>query len=439
LAKVLILRSDYFEGVMALEFRFPDVGEGIAEGEVVRWLVQAGDLVRADQPLVEVETDKAVVEIPAPQAGTILRLGVEAGETIRVGEILVVIGEPGEHAPASKAVPEKASASSSVSVVGTLADTSKDLPPPPEVGRGETASSETRRILAIPSVRKLARELGVDLRHVPPTGPRGRIRREDVIQAAGSSTVTAAARMAESSPTDRDDYGPVEYQALPVLRRTIADAMRRAATTAVPVTTTDEVDVTDLVALRQRSKAAAASQGVAVTLLPFVMKAVVAALREHPTLNATLANDQRHLLLKRYYHLGIATDTADGLLVPVIKAVDQKDLLTLASELQHLTGLARQRRIPLADLRGGTFTISNYGAIGGIFATPMLHMPQVAILGTGKLIQKPVVYDGSVTVRTILPLSLTFDHRALDGATAQRFLNALMDYLADPARLVLIL
>jgi pyruvate dehydrogenase E2 component (dihydrolipoamide acetyltransferase) len=424
---------------MALEFRFPDVGEGIAEGEVVRWLVQAGDLVRADQPLVEVETDKAVVEIPAPQAGTILRLGVEAGKTIRVGEILVVIGEAGERTPASKSAPEKASASSSVSVVGTLADTSKDLPPPPEIGRGETVSSKTRRILAIPSVRKLARELGVDLRHVPPTGPRGRVRREDVIQAAESSTVAAASQMPEPSPTDRDDYGPVEYLALPALRRTIADAMRRAATTAVPVTTTDEVDVTDLVALRQHSKDVAASQGVAVTLLPFVMKAVVAALREHPALNATLADDQRHLLLKRYYHLGIATDTADGLIVPVVKAVDQKDLLTLASELQRLTELARERRIPLADLRGGTFTISNYGAIGGIFATPMLHMPQVAILGTGKLLQKPVVYDGSVAIRTILPLSLTFDHRALDGAAAQRFLNALMDYLAEPARLILTL
>jgi pyruvate dehydrogenase E2 component (dihydrolipoamide acetyltransferase) len=245
--------------------------------------------------------------------------------------------------------------------------------------------------------------------------------------------------MPEPSPTDRDDYGPVEYLALPALRRTIADAMRRAATTAVPVTTTDEVDVTDLVALRQHSKDVAASQGVAVTLLPFVMKAVVAALREHPALNATLADDQRHLLLKRYYHLGIATDTADGLIVPVVKAVDQKDLLTLASELQRLTELARERRIPLADLRGGTFTISNYGAIGGIFATPMLHMPQVAILGTGKLLQKPVVYDGSVAIRTILPLSLTFDHRALDGAAAQRFLNALMDYLAEPARLILTL
>jgi pyruvate dehydrogenase E2 component (dihydrolipoamide acetyltransferase) len=427
---------------MALEFRFPDVGEGITEGEVVRWLVKEGETVRADQPLVEVETDKAVVEIPAPRAGTILRLAAGEGEKIRVGDILVVIGNAGERTLVQQAAVAQATPSPSVSVVGSLTETSKDLPPPPEVGRGDEAVSAPRRILAIPSVRKLARELGIDLQHVTPTGPRGRIRREDVLQAVASPT--AATKPASPQPgtpasTAHDDYGPIEFLPLSTLRRTMAAAMVRAATTAVPVTTTDEVDVTDLVALRQRSKDVAAAQGVQVTLLPFVMKAVVAALHAYPQLNATLVDDQRHLVLKRYYHLGIATDTADGLIVPVIKDVDQKDLLTLASDLQRLTELARQRRIALADLHGGTFTISNYGAIGGIFATPMLHMPQVAILGLGRLLQKPVVHDGDIGIRTVLPLSLTFDHRALDGATAQRFVNDLMAYLADPARLVLIL
>ena len=176
-----------------------------------------------------------------------------------------------------------------------------------------------------------------------------------------------------------------------------------------------------------------------VTLLPFIMKAVVAALRQHPRLNASLDEAQNRLVLKRYYHLGIATDTAEGLIVPVVKDVDQKNLVTLATDLARLTDLARTRRIPLTDLRGGTFTISNYGAIGGIFATPMLHLPEVAILGVGKLLQKPVVHGGEVVIRTILPLSLTFDHRALDGAEAQRFLNELIAYLANPARLVLVL
>ena len=426
---------------MPLEFRFPDVGEGITEGEVVRWLVHEGDTVRADQPLVEIETDKAVVEIPAPGAGTILRLGVAEGETIQVGEILVVIGEAGETCTRREAAEVKATRSSSVSVVGTLADTLADLPPPPEVTRATMQPAKTTRILAIPSVRKLARDLGVDLTHVTPTGPRGRIRREDVLQAATPHPEVSGRIKTTPAPAvshDQDEYGPVELLSLPALRRTIADAMVRAASTAVPVTTTDEVDVTDLVAIRQRSNDAAASQGVHITLLPFIMKAVVAALRQHPQLNATLAEDQRSLILKRYYHLGIATDTPDGLIVPVIKHVDQQNILALASELQRLTELARERRIPLADLRGSTFTISNYGAIGGIFGTPMLHLPEVAILGVGKLLQKPVVHEGAIAVRTILPLSLTFDHRVLDGAAAQRFVNELMGYLADPARLLLV-
>jgi pyruvate dehydrogenase E2 component (dihydrolipoamide acetyltransferase) len=426
---------------MALEFHFPDVGEGITEGEVVRWLVKEGEMVRADQPIVEVETDKAVVEIPAPNAGMILRLAVGEGEKIQVGDVLIVIGEAAETEWAQKPAAEPV-APVSVSVVGTLADTSAELPPPPAMSDATAEARGSRRILAIPSVRKLARDLGVDLAHVTPTGPRGRIRREDVLQAVPSpptAAISSAAEPAPRSSKETDEYGPTESLPLPALRRTIAAAMVRAASTAVPVTTTDEVDITDLVAIRQRSKDATVSQGVHVTLLPFIMKAVVAALHQHPQLNATLGDDQRHLILKHYYHLGIATDTPDGLIVPVIKDVDRKPVLTLASELQRLAELARERRIPLADLRGGTFTISNYGAIGGIFATPMLHMPQVAILGVGKLLHKPVAFDGNVVVRTILPLSLTFDHRALDGAMAQRFLNDLMAYLADPARLILVL
>jgi pyruvate dehydrogenase E2 component (dihydrolipoamide acetyltransferase) len=290
-------------------------------------------------------------------------------------------------------------------------------------------------------VRKLARDLGIDLTQVTPTGPHGRIRREDVLHAAGQRPVLPTAPVAPEPAVDleRDQHGPVEYEPLSALRRTIAQAMVAAATTAVPVTTTDEADVTELVALRERSSAAAAEHNVHVTLLPFIMKAVVAALRQHPRLNASLDETHNRLLLKRYYHLGIATDTDEGLIVPVVKDVDQKNIVTLAAELTRLTELARTRRISLTDLRGGTFTISNYGAIGGMFATPMLHLPEVAILGVGKLLQKPVVHDGAVMVRTILPLSLTFDHRALDGAEAQRFLNELIAYLSSPARLILVL
>lgn len=422
---------------MALEFRFPDVGEGIHEGEIVRWLVKEGDHVRPDQPLVEVETDKAVVEIPAPRAGTILHMTVGEGEKIQVGEVLVVIGEAGDR--------QSSAASASVSVVGSLDTATIELPPPPEVAQAARTASAAPppRVLAIPSVRKLARDLGVDLTQVTPTGPHGRIRREDVLHAAGQRSTPQAPQklVAPTAPAalERDQHGPVEYEPLSALRRTIAQAMVTAATTAVPVTTTDEADVTELVALRERSNAAAAEHNVHITLLPFLMKAVVAALRQHPRFNASLDEAQNRLILKRYYHLGIATDTAEGLIVPVVKDVDQKNLVTLATDLARLTDLARTRRIPLTDLRGGTFTISNYGAIGGIFATPMLHLPEVAILGVGKLLQKPVVHGDAVVIRPILPLSLTFDHRALDGAEAQRFLNALIAYLSNPARLILML
>ena len=422
---------------MALEFRFPDVGEGIHEGEIVRWLVKEGDKVHPDQPLVEVETDKAVVEIPAPRAGTILHMAVGAGEKIQVGEVLVVIGEAGER--------KASAASASVSVVGSLDMATTELPPSPEVAQAaRTASSaQPPRVLAIPSVRKLARDLGVELTQVTPTGPHGRIRREDVLHAAGQrpmpQATPAPAPPVTPAGLEHDQHGPIEYEPLSALRRTIAQAMVTAATTAVPVTTTDEVDVTELVALRERSNAAAAEHNVRITLLPFLMKAVVAALRQHPKLNASLDEAQNRLILKRYYHLGIATDTSEGLIVPVVKDVDQKSMVTLATDLARLTDLARTRRISLTDLRGGTFTISNYGAIGGIFATPMLHLPEVAILGVGKLLQKPVAHGGEVVIRTILPLSLTFDHRALDGAEAQRFLNELIAYLANPARLVLVL
>lgn len=416
---------------MAFEFRFPDVGEGIAEGEIVRWLVAVGEPVRADQTLAEVETDKAVVEIPSPRTGTVLRLAVDEGEKIQVGEILVVIGEDGDAEPPSETA-------ASVAVVGALPAMETVLPPPPEMAAQVALDTSSKRILAIPSVRKLARELGVNLAEVTPTGPRGRVRREDVVRASSAPEPEPV-----RAPGVREGLGEQEgeetLQPLPTLRRTIAEAMVRAAHTAVPITTTDETDVTELVALRQRSKAAAEAQGVQVTLLPFIMKAVVGALRRHPMLNATLDEDLRHLRLQHRYHLGITTDTPDGLIVPVIRDVDQKPILSLAEELQRLTALARERRIPLADLRGGTFTISNYGAIGGLFATPMLHLPQVAILGVGRLIDKPVVYQGEIAIRTVLPLSLTFDHRAMDGAHAQRFLNEVMEYLSNVAALCLVL
>ena len=341
---------------MALEFRFPDVGEGIAQGEIVRWLVARGDQVRADQPLVEVETDKAVVEIPSPRAGTILQLPVAAGETIQVGEILAVIGGVDRPEDESQLQPEAAS------VVGRLDARTLELPPEAVAGGPGSGATANGRVLAIPSVRKLARTLGVDLSRVTPSGPRGRIRREDVLREAPQT-------LESNQPADRerDAHGPIELRPLSALRRTIAKAMVEAATTAVPITTIDEVDISELLDWRTRGNAATADAHL--TLLPFIMKAVVASLQQHPELNASLAENQQQIIVKRYYHLGIATDTPEGLIVPVVRDVDRKPLLILARELQNLADLAKTRRIPLADLRGATFTITNYGAVGGIFAT----------------------------------------------------------------------
>ena len=373
-----------------------------------------------------------------------LHVPYDVGQKIHVGDVLVVIGDAGE-AWHTESTTVASPTAASVSVVGTLDVPTTHLPPSSEftpLQVSPTSTSPSRRILAIPSVRKLARDLGIDLAQVTATGPHGRIRREDVLQASqqrSAPAVTASMRTPATLVTEQDQYGPIALQPLSALRRTIAAAMVAAATTAVPVTTTDEADVTELVALRERSKEAAAAQQVSLTLLPFIMKAVVAALHQYPSLNATLDAAQERLIVKYYYHLGIATDTPEGLLVPVVKDVDKKNLLTLAADIQRLTDLASSRRVSLQDLRGSTFTISNYGAIGGIFATPMLHLPEVAILGVGKLLQKPVVYQGNIAIRTLLPLSLTFDHRALDGATAQHFLNTVLQYLSDPARLVLVI
>jgi pyruvate dehydrogenase E2 component (dihydrolipoamide acetyltransferase) len=289
-------------------------------------------------------------------------------------------------------------------------------------------------------VRKLARELGVDLQRVTPTGPRGRIRREDVLQAAESPATAATPTLSPSEAlpaTERDEHGPVEPLVLPALRRTIAAAMVRAATTAVPVTTTDEADVTDLAALRQRSKDVAASQGVQVTLLPFLMKAVVAALRQHPQLNATLADDQHHLLLKRYYHLGIATAVPDGLVVPVIRHADRLTVLQLAHEIQRLAGQAQERKLSLEELSGSTFTITNFGSFGGQQGTPIINPPEVAILGCGRIEKKAVVVEDQVVARPMLPLALSFDHRLIDGAAAGQFLARLKALLVDPNLLFL--
>lgn len=403
---------------MALEFKLPDLGEGLTEGEIVKWLVKPGEEVKEGQPFVQVETDKALVEIPAPRSGVVLALLAQEGERVQVGRVIAVFGEPGERFLKTQAeVPPRPV---SVGVVGTLEEAPEEEPEETLPG-GE--------IKALPGVRKLARELGVSLEALRGTGPGGRITEEDVRKASEAKSKPKAVRK-------YDMYGYLERVPLRGMRRTIAQAMVRSVRSTAQVTATEEADATRLLALRETIRKEAARQGIRVTVLAFLVKAVARALREHPYLNAVLDDEAQEILLKKYYNIGIAVDTPDGLMVPVLKGVPEKSLLEIAREMAELAEKARSRSIDLADLQGGTFTITNYGAVGGILGTPIIRYPEVAILGVGRILERPVVREAGIEARAVLPLSLSFDHRVVDGAEAARFLKSFIRLVEEPELLL---
>jgi pyruvate dehydrogenase E2 component (dihydrolipoamide acetyltransferase) len=428
---------------MAFNFELPDLGEGITEGEVRKWLVKKGDRIEEHQAVLEIETDKAVVEVPSPRGGTVLSLAKEEGEMAQVGEVLMVVGEAGEkeavppaatetgkeEKPAVKKQPSPAERPKSVSVVGELPEEEEEAPPvkakPPKPAPPVAAEPATAGpgILAVPAVRALAKERGVSLVGIKGSGPGGSISREDVLKAAKPA----------QAPAER--HGDVERIAIRGLRKTIARNLLLSQKTTAFVTETDEADVTDLWDLRKREKNALEGQGVHLTFMPFIIKAVLHTLREFSTFNASVDEERNELVVKKYFHIGVAVDTPEGLIVPVVKDVDKKTVRELAGELQDLSGKARDRKIGLEDLKGSSFTITNYGAFGATFATSIINYPDVAILGTGKISDKPWVRNGRIEIRKILPLSLTFDHRVNDGAGAAKFLTKLIGYLEDPASL----
>jgi pyruvate dehydrogenase E2 component (dihydrolipoamide acetyltransferase) len=319
---------------------------------------------------------------------------------------------------------------SSVGVVGTLEEAPEEAE---EDGQGPAARAApgrgTAEVLAMPAVRKLAKELGVDLRVVAGSGPQGRITEEDVRKAEAPGT---PAQPPIKASRKYDLYGYIERVPLRGMRKTIAMAVVRSKQTAPHVTAIDEADAGRLVALREKEKESAAEKGIHLTYLPFVIKAVCAALQEHPYLNATLEDESEEILLKKYFNIGVAVDTKDGLMVPVVKNAQDKTIFQLARELTDLSEKARSRTIDLADLKGGSFTITNYGAIGGIFGTPIIRHPEVAILGVGRFVERPMVMEKGIGLRKVLPLSLSFDHRVVDGAEAARFLNTVIRYVEDP-------
>ena len=440
------------EGSMPFEFKFPDIGEGLTEGEIVRWLVKEGDEIKEGQPLVEVETDKALAEIPAPRTGVILKILAKEKEVVKVGQVIVVIGEKGE---AMAPAPPKPS----VGVVGELEEAPEEapaaaakitpqkvpekVPPRTEVEKPAVKPAPAKpappgeRALATPAVRALARELGVDINKVQGTGAEGRVLEKDVRQAAEAKAKPAEEVKEIKKVRKYDLYGSVERMPLRGVRRAIAKAMVKSKYTAPHVSAMDDADVTELWQIREKEKKVAESKGIKLTILPFIIKAAVAGLIEHPYLNATLDDENEEIVLKKYINIGLATDTPEGLMVPVVKLAKEKSIFELAQELTQLTEKARKRSIDLADLKGGTFTITNYGAVRGIYGTPIINYPEVAILGIGRIQDRPVVRYYKFIVRNILPLSLSFDHRVVDGAEAARFLNTVISRLEDPDLILL--
>ncbi|HHT9152590.1 MAG TPA: dihydrolipoamide acetyltransferase family protein [Candidatus Hypogeohydataceae bacterium YC40] len=411
---------------MAYEFQFPDVGEGIAEGIIVGWKVKEGERVKADQDLVDIETEKAIFTLPSPKEGVILKIHFKEGETVPVGQTLVTIGEPGEivkEKPVKAAPPVTAA-------------------PSIERPKERIAVIEAKpagKALAAPAVRKLARELNVDISQIEGTGKGGRITEANVrtfAEALAAPTEPGISKVEEKEvPAIKevkkyDLYGYITRIPLKGVKKVTARRIRTALDNAALVTHHDEADVTHLVDIRERHKEYAAKRGVKLTFIPFIIKAVIEGLKEHPYLNATLEDEE--IVLKKYYNIGVAVDTPDGIIVPVIKGADQKTFLELAKEIEDLAKKAQERKIDLADLQGGSFTITNIGMIGGTYFTPIINYPEAAILGMGRIMEKPVVREGDTCIGKIMPLSLTYDHRVVDGADAARFMNTVKEHLEDP-------
>ena len=414
---------------MAFEFKFPDVGEGITEGTIVKWKVKENDDVKADQILAEVETDKAVVEIPSPRKGTILKLYHKEGEVINVGEVLAVIGKKGEK------IPEKAEHYTG-SVVGFLPEAKEEEKRPAQKKRPVSMPGE-EKIRAAPIVRKFAKMLDVDLSVVKGTGPGERITEQDVKNAAQIKKPEQIKTIAKSTfkKTKKYDlFGYIDHVPLKGIRKITAEKMIEAVRNAALVTNHDHVDVTLLSELKKNEKEKAAKKKVHLTYLPFIIKATIRALKKHPFVASSVEGDE--IIVKKYYNIGVAIDTPDGLIVPVIKGVDQKKLYDLANEINNFVEKAKTRKIDLMDLKGGVFTITNIGVIGSTYFTPIVNYPETCILGTGRIEEQPRVIDGNIVIRKIMPISFTYDHRVLDGAEAARFMNDLKDILEKPNSLL---
>ena len=446
---------------MAFEFHLPDLAEGMTEAEVVGWKVKEGDRVAIDQPIVEVMSDKATVEIPSPRAGVLSRINYKEGQVCKVGEVLFVIDEVGAGAAAPQPTAKAGNGHANTPPEAEPQPPRAELPQPaasktpatppgtpvlqpraPSAPLVIDASAGRTRVLATPATRRLARQLGVELAEVAPSGHRGQVTSEDVRRSAGTpgsgqrseSRETRAQREpAALVKIEKPAHGAIEER-IPFrgVRKRIAENMDRSVHTAAHFTYVEEVDCTDLVAVRKRAAERAAERGVKLTYLPFIMKAVVAGLKKWPQLNAALDESTQEIVRKKYYHLGIAAQGPHGLMVTVVRDADKRSIFDMAAELERLAVAVQEGSATRDDLVGSTFTISSLGKLGGVLATPILNFPEVGIVGVHELKERPAVRDGQIVARWIMNLSISLDHRVVDGWDGAMFLQSVKQLLEDP-------
>ncbi|XKH51550.1 2-oxo acid dehydrogenase subunit E2 [Chryseomicrobium palamuruense] len=456
---------------MAFEFRLPDIGEGIHEGEIVKWFVKAGDEINEDDILCEVQNDKAVVEIPSPVKGKVEEVLVEEGTVAVVGDVLVRIDAPGYEDLKFKGDDKEDAPSKTEEQVQATAEAGQDVDKAPAAESKETEKQETKeqpepaeqkekpkgseRIIAMPSVRKFARDNGVEISEVSGSGKNGRIMKEDIEDfmngdqspkaeasepAAETEAATETAKEEapkKSTPQVSEGEFPETREKISGIRKAIAKAMVHSKHTAPHVTLMDEVDVTELVAHRKKFKEIAAEKEIKLTYLPYVVKALVSTLREFPALNVSYDDDAQEIVHKHYYNIGIAADTEKGLLVPVIKNADRKSMFAISDEINTLATKARDGKLSPQEMKGASCSITNIGSAGGQWFTPVINHPEVAILGIGRISEKPVIKNGEIVAAPVLALSLSFDHRMVDGATAQHALNHIKRLLGNPEHLLM--
>ena len=420
-----------------MEFKLPEMGEGVVEGELVSWLVKPGDQVTTDQPICEVMTDKATIEVPSPVDGTIAELLAKEGDTVEVDQVMMTYkgGTSASKAPAAKKEAEKASAPAPAAAAPQA-----KAPQPAAVAASApvtvAGTSPDSRPLAAPATRKYASELGVDIGQVSGSGPSGRILKGDVEQFLSRSQFMPGTAARTSFPAGGEKRVPFKG-----LRKKIAEKMRLSVDKAAHFTYVEEADASQLVSLRKKAKIIGAQQGVKVTFLPFIMKAMVSALKQYPVLNSTLDEETNELVYKHYYNISLSIQTDDGLTAPVVKNVEHKSIMEIARDIQTLVDKARTKKLTMDDFQGGTITLTNAGSIGGLFATPVINFPEVAILGFNKIFKKPVVKEingrDRVVIRDWTYFSISLDHRIVDGAVGAEFMNTFIQYVENPSLMLL--